>query len=391
MSDVDLLPERVSHIDFDGREVWLVPTAHVSKESVEDVRATVEAVEPDTICIELCRGRYEALTNQDSWQKMDVVKIVRQGKAMMLLAQLILSSFYRKLGERLGVKPGAEMLEGARLAEEKGVKLELIDRDVQITLRRVYGYLGFWRKLVLASHLMVGLMLKEEIDEEAIERMKHQDQLEAVMAEFATKYPEIKERLIDERDVYLAQKIRRCEGKRIVAVVGAGHVEGMKEHIMQDEPLAELEKMPPRSIWPTILKWGIPLLIVGIFGLGFLKGGSRATVTNVYIWILVNGVLSAIGAALAMGHPLTILSAFLAAPLTSLNPLMAAGWVAGLVQAAICRPTVRSLEDLPNSVETLKGWWHNPVTRILLVVALANLGSVIGTYVGGTWIFTRSV
>ena len=382
---------KVTHIALQGGDVYLVGTAHVSKDSVLDVRRTIEHVEPDTVCVELCESRYQALTQRDNWQKMDIFKIVRQGKSLLLLAQLMLTSFYRRLGEKLGVKPGAEMLEAVRLAQERGAELVLADRDIQITLKRTYGYLGFWTKLRLLFGLSVGIFSGEEIDEETVEKLKEKDQLEAVMAEFTGKFPEIKKRLIDERDIYIAQKIRRARGQKIVAVVGAGHIEGIKRHIERDEPIDWLQELPPRTVWPTLLKWGIPAAIIGIFVLGFFRQGSGRSIENIYIWILVNGLLSAAGAAAALGHPLTILSAFLAAPLTSLNPLMAAGWVAGLVQAWLRRPRVSDMEDLPNAINTVKGWWTNPVTKILLVVALANLGSVLGTWIAGTWIFTRSV
>lgn len=382
---------KVTHIALQGGDVYLVGTAHVSKDSVLDVRRTIERVEPDTVCVELCESRYQALTQRDNWQKMDIFKIVRQGKSLLLLAQLMLTSFYRRLGEKLGVKPGAEMLEAVRLAQEHGAELVLADRDIQITLKRTYGYLGFWTKLRLLFGLSVGIFSGEEIDEETVEKLKEKDQLEAVMAEFTGKFPEIKKRLIDERDIYIAQKIRRARGQKIVAVVGAGHIKGIKRHIGRDEPIDWLQELPPRTVWPVVLKWGIPAAIIGIFVLGFFRQGSGRSVENIYIWILVNGLLSAAGAAAALGHPLTILSAFLAAPLTSLNPLMAAGWVAGLVQAWLRRPKVSDMEDLPNAINTVKGWWTNPVTKILLVVALANLGSVLGTWIAGTWIFTRSV
>ncbi len=392
MSEEQLqLPERVQRIEVDGRDVYLVGTAHVSRESVEDVRRTIEQVGPDTVCVELCRSRHEALTQRDAWAKMDIFKIVRQGKSLLLLSQLIMTSFYRRLGEKLGVQPGAEMLEAVRLAQERGAKLVLADRDIQITLKRTYGYLGFWTKLRLLFGLSASIFVSEKIDEEMVEKLKEKDQLEAVMAEFTEKYPEIKKRLIDERDVYLAQQIRHAKGEKVVAVVGAGHVEGIKNHIGQDEAIDELEDLPPRSIWPTVLKWGLPAVIIGIIVWGFFKEGAAHSVENIYIWILVNGLLSALGAAAALGHPVTILSAFLAAPLTSLNPLMAAGWVAGLVQVWVRRPKVSDLEDLPNAINTVKGWWTNPMTKILLVVAFANLGSVAGTWIAGTWIFTRSV
>lgn len=384
------LPERVTYVRVGDKDVYLVGTAHISKDSVEDVRKTVEQVRPDTICVELCKARHQAITQADNWRKMDIVKVVRQKKAVFLLAQLIMSSFYRRLGEKLGVQPGAEMIEGIRLADETGAQLVLADRDIEITLKRVWGYLGLGSKFKLAMQLVMGIFTREEIDSDMIEQLKKQDQLEAVMAEFAGQYPEIKRRLIDERDTFLAEKIRTAPGPTVVAVVGAGHVDGIKSQIHQEHSLDELMQLPPKPFWPVLFKWGIPLLIVAMILYGFTEGSKKGW-ENVYIWFLVNGILSAVGAAVALAHPLSILTAFVAAPITSLNPFLAAGWFAGLVQAIIKRPKVSDLEGLPEATATLKGFWSNPVIRILLVVALANIGSILGTYVAGFWVGIRSV
>lgn len=383
------LPERVTYIQVGDKDVYLVGTAHISKESVEDVKTTISAVRPDTICIELCHGRYEALTKKDAWKNMNIFKIVRQKKSVLLLAQLLMSSFYKKLGEQLGVTPGAEMLEGAKQANDTGAQLVLADRQIDITLKRVWGYLKFWSKFKLMFTIMTSVFISEDIDAELVDKMKQQDQLESILAEFAGKFPEIKRRLIDERDIYLAQQIRHSPGKKIVAVVGAGHTPGIAEHIQQDESVDELLELPKKSIWPKVFKWGLPAAIIGVFAFGFFMEGKERSVENIYIWIFVNGGLSAIGALIAFGHPYAVISAFLAAPLTSLNPLMAAGWVAGLVQAWVRTPTVADFEDLSNATSTWKGWHRNPVLKVLLVCAFANLGSVIGTWIAGGWIFAR--
>lgn len=385
------LPERVTCVQANGKDIYLVGTAHLSNESVADVETTVEQVQPDAVCVELCQGRYQAMTQADNWNKMDIFKVLRRKKAVFLLAQLIMTSFYRRLGEKLGIQPGAEMLKGIAMAKKTGAELVLADRNIEITLKRVWGYLGFWNKLKLFTQLGVGILSHEEIDSGMIEELKKQDQLEAVMAEFAGKFPEIKKRLIDERDTYLAQEIRKAPGKTVVAVVGAGHVPGITEQIDQEHSLDELKELPPKSFWPKLLKWGVPLAILGLITYGFFTKGKAHGYESIYIWILVNGVLSAAGAAAAFAHPVTILSAFLAAPLTSLNPFFAAGWVAGIVQAVIKKPKVSDLEDLPDAIATMKGFWTNPVTRILLVVALANLGSMVGTPLAGIWIGARSV
>jgi pheromone shutdown-related protein TraB len=367
-----------------------VGTAHISPESVEDVRTTVEQVRPDAICVELCKARHQAMTQADNWRKMDIFKVIRQRKAVFLLAQLIMSSFYRRLGEKLGVQPGAEMLEGIRLAERTGATLVLADRDIDITLKRVWGYLGFWSKLKLAMQILTSTLFTEKIDMSMIEQLKKQDQLETIMAEFARQFPEIKRRLIDERDIYLAQKIRAAPGKTVVAVIGAGHAEGIQSHLHQYESLEELTKLPPKSIWPKVFGWGIPLLIVGLLAWGFTKGTSRGF-ENIYIWILVTGTFAAVGAAAALAHPLTILSAFVAAPLTTIHPLLAAGWIAGIVQAFVKRPKVSDLDDLPEAIGSIRGFWTNPVTRILLIIVLCNVGATIGVAIGVPWIAARLV
>jgi len=384
------LPPRVSHVQVENKDVYLVGTAHISRESVEDVRATIEQVRPDAVCVELCQARHQAMTQADNWRRMDIFKVIRQKKAVFLLAQLILSSFYRRLGEKLGVQPGAEMLEAIRLTEQTGAQLVLADRDIDITLKRVWGYLGFWSKLKLAMQLTMSIFVPERIDAGMIEQIKKQDQLEAIMTEFAQQYPEIKKRLIDERDTFLAQKIRTAPGTTTVAVVGAGHLEGIKAQIGQEHALDELMKLPPKSVWSAVLKWSLPLLIVALIAFGF-AGGIEQGIQNIYIWVFVTGTLAALGALLALAHPLTILSAFVAAPITTLHPLIGVGWVTSIVQAIIHRPKVSDLEDLPDALTTFKGFWTSPVIRILLVGALASLGGAIGFWVAGFWIGARSV
>jgi len=380
------IPDSVTRVELAGKTVFLLGTAHVSKKSVEDVRQAAEAIRPDAVAVELCPPRCRAMLDPKSWKKMNIFNVIREKKAMFLLAQLLLSSFYRKLGDQLGVQPGQEMLEGVKQAERLDARLVLADRNVDVTLRRVWGGLGFLKKLKFMSQVLAAVFMGEKIDEKTVEEIKERDQLQAVMEAFGQSFPEIKERLIDERDIYLAQKIRQARGERILAVVGAGHVPGIIRNIETDHDLAELDEVPPKSGWGRIFKWLIPLLIVGLIGYGFFSGGVEHSMQAVYIWVTVNALCSAIGAALALAHPLTIASALVAAPITSLNPMIAAGWVCGLVQAKVRQPTVADLEDLPVAVTSVKGFWLNPVTRILLVVVLANLGSSVGTFISGSWI-----
>ncbi len=384
-----MVPDKVTEIDLDGRRVFLVPTAHISRQSVDDVRQTIEATSPDVVCVELCESRYRNILDREGWKNTDVVQVIREGRAMLLLASLVMASFQKRLGDRLGVKPGAEMLEAIRAARERGAELVLADRDIQITLKRTWARLGFWGKLKIFVQLTASLFGGDEIDEETIEELKEEDKLGDVLKLLADEFPNLKETLIDERDVYLAQKVRDQAGRRTVAVVGAGHLPGMLSSIRRESDLSTLQEVPAAGLLPSIIKWAVPGAILGLFAYGFIRGDAQESLQSIYIWIVVNGTLSAAGAALALAHPLTILSAFLAAPLTSLNPMIAAGWVAGLVQCVVKKPAVKDLEDLPDAIGSLRGFWGNPVTRILLVVVLSNLGSVVGTFVSGSWIAAR--
>jgi pheromone shutdown-related protein TraB len=383
------LPPTVTSLEVDGRSIHLVGTAHVSKTSVADVRSTLALVEPETVCVELCEPRYRNLTNPDSWRKVNILQILRSGKAMLLLSSLIMSSFQRRIADQLGVQPGAEMLAAIEAAESSGAELVLADREIEITLKRTGAKLSFWMRMKILSQLLAGLVVGEEISEDEIEKLKEQAHLADALQLLAKEFPQAKETLIDERDTFLAQKIREAPGKTIVAVVGAGHVEGIKREILEDHDLEPLVVVPPPSAWTKVFKWGIPALIIGIFVYGFFFGDPGESRDSLLLWILINGGLSAAGAALALGHPLTVASAFVAAPLTSLNPLIAAGWIAGLVQAWIKNPTVQDLEDLPKAISTLRGFRSNAVTRVLLVVVLSNLGSMFGTFIGGGWIAAR--
>ena len=383
------MPSGATRVELEGKTVYIVGTAHVSAKSVQDVREAVAAVKPDVVAIELCEPRYQGLVKKEAWRHTNVFQVIRQGKAMFLLAQLVMQSFYRRLGRQLEVEPGAEMMAGAACAEETGAKLELIDRRIDVTLKRVWRHLGFWHRVKLFGLLVEAVFTSDEIGNEDIEALKKQDQLEALMGQMGKAFPEIKKRLIDERDVYLAQKLRATPGHCIVAVVGAGHVPGMLKAIQSDVPVAELESLPPPSKWSKIWPWLIPAGVLALIAWGFFQGGAERGIDSIAIWVGVTGTLAALGALLAWPHPLTVLSAFLAAPLTTLHPALAAGWVAGLVEAWIRPPSVGDFEALPEAMESLRKFVRNPVVRILLVVVTTNVGASIGTFVAIPWIAAR--
>jgi pheromone shutdown-related protein TraB len=367
------------------RTLYLVGTAHISARSADEVREVIARVRPDAVCVELDEARRKALADREAWREMDLVQIVRRKQASMLLAHLILASFQRRLGEQLGIRPGAEMVAAMEAAQAAGAELVLADREIQITLRRTWGALRWWDKVRLAGQLVFTVIASPHISEEEIEALKEQDMLSQVMERFARAFPRVHAPLIAERDIYLAEKIRTAPGRTVVAVVGAGHVAGILERLRAGGPPAELAPLltlPPRGRVLWSLQWVVPLLVFGLIGYGFFAVDASVSLQMVQVWVLANGLLAALGALLALAHPLTILCAFVAAPITSLNPMIAAGWVAGLCEAALRRPRVRDFESLPNDIGTVRGFWRNGITRILLVVALANLGSSIGTFVG---------
>jgi pheromone shutdown-related protein TraB len=331
------------------------------------------------------------MMQRDTWRKMNIFKVIRQKKAAFLLAQLVLSSFYRRIGDQLGVQPGAEMLEGIQQCKRAGAELVLADRAIDVTLKRVWAALSFWNTIKMAAHLLVGFFVAEKVDEQLVEEMKNRDQLESLLGTFADTFPEVKRRLLDERDVVLAHNIAAAPGKKIVAVVGAGHVSGIINSLQHPESVGPLLEVPPRSRLGTFFKWAIPACIAALLVYGFFTGGVDHTVESIYIWILVNGLLAALGALVALAHPVTIAACFVGAPITSLNPMIAAGWVGGLVQAWVRKPTVADLENLPESIATFSGFWRNPACKVLLVVVLANIGSSLGTFIAGGWIFSRAM
>ncbi|NGX57385.1 MAG: hypothetical protein K940chlam3_00276 [Chlamydiae bacterium] len=385
------LPETVEFIRIGDKDIYLLGTAHLSQNSVKDVQQTIEKIRPDAVCVELCPSRYKAMTEKDNWKNMDIFQVIRRGKALFLLAQLIMSSFYQRLGDQLGIQPGAEMLEAINIAKENNIEIVVVDRPIEITLKRIWRNLRFGSKFKMLMQLTKGLFEIDEIDEDMIEEMKQSAQLEDMMEVFAKSFPEVKKRLIDERDSYLSQKIKHTPGKKIVAVVGAGHVKGILRQIEKEIPLEPLEEIPLPSSTGKILKWSIPLMFISYPIMGFLRGVPQESVDSISVWFMSHWILAGLGTALAMGHPFTIFIAAFASPLTSLNPLIAAGWFAGLAQAWVKKPTVADLEDLPQAIKTLSGFWRNPATRILLVVLMSNIGSMLGTLVSSAWILTRIV
>ena len=368
-------------LTYADKEILLVGTAHVSRQSVDLVKAVIEAEKPDTVCVELCAGRFQNLRQTENWQQMDIVKVIKEKKAFLLLSNLILAAFQKRIAAKLDIRPGQEMIQAVESAEQIGAGVQLADRDVRVTLARTWHQMGWWTRIKLIFQLLISFGQVEEIEAEEVERLKQQDVLETILAEVGRSMPSVRKTLIDERDQYLAEKIRNAPGQKIVAVVGAGHIPGIHKYWNQPIALEQLEVVPPKARLGNIVQWLIPLVIVALLAFGFLRGGKDVGTDMVLWWVGANGLLAGLGALAALAHPLTILSSIVAAPLTSLNPMIAAGWVSGLVEAISRKPQVRDFEHLQEDIQTVRGFWHNKVTRILLVVAFTNLGSAIGTFV----------
>ncbi len=374
--------ENITRLQINGKEIILIGTAHVSKQSAEQVKEVIDREQPDTVCVELDEQRYASVMDHENWKKMDIFKVIREKKTTLLFMNLAISSFQNRIAKQFGIKPGMEMIQGIQSAEENDAELVLADRHIQTTFSRIWGNLGLSGKAKLITSIFGSILVQEKISEQEMEKMKQQDTLNAAMHEFSKAFPRLKKPLIDERDQFLAQKIKDAPGEKIVAVLGAAHVPGILEEINHEQDMDKLMETPPKSKLPKIIGWMIPILIISVIAYTFMNNPS-AGLEQTISWLLWNGSFSAIGAAIALGHPLTVITAFVIAPLSSLNPLMAAGWFAGFVQAYMRRPKVGDLEMISDDVQTMKGFWQNKVTRILLVVILTNIGSTIGTMIGG--------
>lgn len=379
----------ITRLILDDREFILVGTAHVSLASVETVKAAMTAEDPDTVCVELDEQRHKALRNPRHWESLNLTQILRKGQAPFLLANLTLSAFQKRMGLQTGVKPGAELAAAAELAEDLDKKVCLVDREIRTTLLRAWRTASLWKKLNLMASLLASMFDSRQIDEEELARLRQTDTLSAMLDEMAEVLPAVKKILVDERDTYMADQIRRAPGKKIMAVVGAAHIPGISRKIAQSfsaEEIAEISRIPDKTTFSKLVPWAIPAIVVALFIVGFLSGNREQMANAAVAWILANGLLSALGALIALGHPLTILAAFVAAPITSLNPTIGAGFVTGLVQALLAPPKVRDLEKVGDDISTLPGWWRNRLTRVLLVFILSSLGSAIGTLVAFGWL-----
>lgn len=423
------LEEPIVHLSRRGVEYTLLGTAHVSKRSAEAVRRLLNEGDFDAVAVELCTTRHRTLTDPSAWEKLDLFRILREGKAGMMMASLALGAYQRRIADQVGVEPGAEMRVALQEAERHNLPVQLVDRELGVTLRRAMRGLSWWQRYVMTVGIFFSLLSREKVTEEDIERLKEGDMLQESFRQLAEGAPELFEPLVAERDRYMAARLRQENegrtGRKVLAVVGAGHLAGLEralkegeeapsslesadgaslgapsagEHLTTGTPavsnpdrtIAELQKTPPPSRVLRAIPWILVALVVAGFGIGFARSpelGWRLVAT----WVFLNGTLSALGALLARGHPLTVLSAFLAAPLTSLNPTIGAGVVTASVETWLRKPTMQDFHTLREDVAEFSGWYGNRVSRIFLVFFLSSMGSVLGSWLAGARMFTELI
>lgn len=381
----------------------LLGTAHVSKQSAETVTRLIDTGDYDAVAIELCDSRHKAIMDPDSLAKQDLLKVIREGKAPMVMASLALGAFQQRLADQFGIKPGAEMRAAMDGAEQHNLFIHLVDREIGTTLRRVYHSVPWWQRMGIFSGLISSVVSREKIEEKDIERLKEGDILESTFDEFAAESGELYGPLIDERDRFMALKIFEAtqlnQPRHMLAVLGAGHLKGTEKYLTElvaEQPdhaqissrVEKLNELPKKTPFWRIIPWAIAALVV----VGFIIGFNRSPELGwdlISTWVLVNGTLSAIGAAIALAHPLTVLTAFIAAPITSLNPTIGAGMVAGAAELYFRKPQVEDFGRLRQDTSEIKGWWRNRVSKVLLVFLLSTLGSAAGTYIAGFQIFGK--
>ncbi|HEY5496912.1 MAG TPA: TraB/GumN family protein [Syntrophales bacterium] len=371
----------IHRLTYEGKELILVGTAHVSRESADLVEAVIAAERPDAVCVELCKSRYEAIKQRDKWQEMNIVKVIREKRTSVLLFQLLLASFQKKIAEKFGITPGEEMIRAVAKAEEVGAEVVLADREIRVTLLRAWRKMGFWTKIRVLPEMIVSLFYTEDITEEEIEKLKQQDVLEVALQTFGEKLPSLKTTLIDERDEYLSHTISHVAGKKIVAIVGAGHIPGIKTHIGHIVDMEALNQIPPPGLWTRYAGWGFSAAIVLLFVAGFFYSDGKTSMNMVFMWSAITAACAGVGALIMLAHPLTILASALSAPIATIHPLIATGWIAGLVEATLRKPKVRDFLALKDDISSVRGFFRNKITRLLILVVFVNLTTSVGTLV----------
>ncbi len=394
----DKQTEPLRTIELNGSSITLLGTAHVSKASADKVQELIATGQYDAVAVELCPSRHRAIVNPDAMAKMDLFQVIKNGQASMVAASLALGAFQQRMAEQFGIEPGTEMRVAIKDAQAAQLPVLLIDREIGTTMKRIYHSVPWWKRVNIFAGLIASVISQEKFSAAEIERLKEGDVLESSFSQFAEDEKDLFHPLISERDEYMtARLIKECREsnyRHVLAVVGAGHLNGMarqfEEHAINnpDERIAQLDTIPPPSPWLKLIPWLIVVFILAGFVIGFMQSPDIG-ISMVMDWVLITGGLSAMGTAIAFAHPLSILSAFLAAPITTLHPAIGAGMVVAAVEAYLRKPKVSDFNRLRTDTTSLKGWWNNQVTRVLLIFILSSLGAAIGTYVAGFRIFEQ--
>ena len=376
--------EHITRVQYQDKEIILIATAHVSKASAELVREVIDREQPDSICVELDEDRYHNIKNPKEWSDTDLVEVIKEKKVGFMLANLVLGSYQKKLASQLGTNVGQEMLQGIQAAEETGAHLVLADRSIQTTFMRIWRKMTLKEKLELLLNLFFALDDEEEneITDEEIANLLQKDMLEGAMANMKEEFPKIGDILLCERDQHLANKIKHAPGKKVVAILGGGHVAGVKEEIFKEQNMQEITTVPAAGKTMKVIGWAIPIAIIVLILYGFTQS-TQTGLEQIFSWVLWNGTLAALFTAIMLGHPLSVLTAFVVAPISSLNPMLACGWFAGLMEAHIRKPKVEDVSNISNDIFSIKGFFHNRFLRTLLIVIMANIGSSLGTVIAG--------
>ena len=386
---IETISDTVHKITFkDDKELLLIGTAHISKGSVDEVSSYMDEFNPDRVCIELDKTRYKDKDDQTSWDSTTITKVLKEGKGFLLLANMALASFQRRMGEQTGSKPGEEILGAAKIADEKKIPFSFCDREIQTTFKRAWRNSNFWNKCKLLGTLIGAAFSKEEITEEELEELKKGDVLETMLNEMAKQLPTVKKVLIDERDQFLATSMYQAPGNKKLGVIGAGHTQGILRNLQKLDDgegvtdLKEINTVPPAGKTGKVLKYLIPTIIVGLIVYGFASSGWTSGIEMFKYWIHVNAVFTGIGGIVALAHPLTIIISMLAAPFTSLNPTIGVGIVSALLELKFRKPSVKDFTNMGEDALTLKGWYKNKALHSLLVFFICSVGSAIGTFIG---------
>ena len=376
------MEDNIVRLEYRGKEIILVATAHVLKQSADLIRKVIHEEQPDSVCVEPDEGRYQTIQNPKAWENTDIIQVIKSKKIGFLLANLILGSYQKRIAKGLDTVAGQEMLEGINSAKETGAQLVLADRKIQTTFTRIWRKLNLWDKGKLLFDLLLSSDDEKDLSNEDISNLLKTDVLASVTEQVRGQFPKIAEILISERDQYLAYKIKEAPGKKVVAVLGAAHVPGVREEIFKTQDIVELSAVPVKYPLSRVIPWAIPMIIIGLLIYSFIVNIATG-MRQLSSWALWNGLLAAAFTALSFGHPLSILTSLVAAPFTSLNPLIACGWLTGLVEATIRRPTVQDINNIPRDIFSSKYFFKNRFLKVLLIVIMANIGSSIGSFVAG--------